>query len=136
MFNLISLCACLENTDMFLKVFAPFQSWERRIRMKSLSLSVWFLLLLSLNVFDIFTTAPAHEINPVTLYVWEQLGIFLAAWFKIGLVLFFGLLCVVARRVASPNEWKFVKKLFLGLLKVLVAFYVFVVLINVAVSTI
>jgi len=104
--------------------------------MKSLSLSVWFLLLLSLNVFDIFTTAPAHEINPVTLYVWEQLGIFLAAWFKIGLVLFFGLLCVVARRVASPNEWKFVKKLFLGLLKVLVAFYVFVVLINVAVSTI
>jgi hypothetical protein len=124
------------NTDMFLKVFASFQSRERRIRMKPPSLGIWFLLLLSLNVFDIFTTAPANEANPVTLYVWERLGFLLAAWSKIGLVLFFGLLCVVARKMANQNEWKFAKKLFLGLLKVLVAFYVFVVLSNVAVSTI
>jgi hypothetical protein len=99
--------------------------------MRLLSLGTWFLLLLSLNVFDIFTTAPAREINPVTLYVWEQLGFSLAVWLKIGLVLFFGLLCVIARKVASPNDWEFAKKLFLGLLKVLVAFYFFVVLINV-----
>jgi len=100
------------------------------------SLGIWFLLLLSLNVFDIFTTVPAYEVNPITLHAWERLGFFLAAWFKIGLVLFFGLLCVVARKVANPNDWKFAKKLFLGLLKVLVAFYVFVVLINLVVSTI
>lgn len=100
------------------------------------SLGIWFLLLLSLNVFDIFTTVPAYEANPVTLHAWERLGFFLAACFKIGLVLFFGLLCVVAQKVANPNDWKFAKKLFLGLLKVLVAFYVFVVLINVVVSTI
>ena len=104
--------------------------------MKPTSLGIWFLLLLSLNIFDIFTTAPANEVNPVTLYVWERLGFFLAAWFKIGLVLFFGLLCVVARKMANPNEWKFARKLFLGLLRVLVAFYVFVVLTNVVVSTI
>jgi hypothetical protein len=124
------------NADMFLKVFASFHSRERRIRMKSPSLEIWFLLLLSLNFFDVFTTVPAYEVNPVTLYVWERLGFFLAAWLKIVLVLFFGLLCVVARKVANPNEWKFAKKLFLGLLKVLVVFYVFVVLINVAVSAI
>ncbi|UCE29011.1 MAG: hypothetical protein JSV85_07075 [Candidatus Bathyarchaeota archaeon] len=100
------------------------------------SLGTWFLLLLSLNAFDIFTTTPAHEINPVTLYVWEQLGFSLAAWLKIGLVLFFGLLCVIARKVASLDDWKFAKKLFLGLLKVLVAFYVFVVLVNVVGSTV
>ena len=104
--------------------------------MKPPSLGIWFLLLLSLNILDVFTTVPAYEANPVTLYVWERLGLFLAAWFKIGLVLFFGLLYLVARKVANPNEWKIAKKLFLGLLKVLVAFYVSVVLINVTVSII
>jgi hypothetical protein len=124
------------NTDIFLKVLAHLHRWERRIRMKPSSLGIWFLLLLSLNVFDVFTTVPAYEANPLTLYVWERVGFFLAAWFKIGLVLFFGLLCVAAWKVANPNEWKFVKKLFLGLLKVLVVFYVLVVSINVVVSTI
>lgn len=32
--------------------------------------------------------------------------------------------------MANPNDWNFAKKVFLGLPKVLVAFYVFVVLIN------
>ena len=60
----------------------------------------------------------------------------MAAWFKIGLVLLFRLLFVVAQKVSSPNEWGFAEKVFLGLLKILVAFYVFVVLINVVVYTI
>ncbi len=104
--------------------------------MKLSSFEVWFLLLLSLNVFDILTTVPAYEVNPVTLYIWGRLGFFLAAWFKIGLVLFFGLLFAVAQRVANPNEWIFAEKVFLGILKALVVFYVFVVIVNMAVSTI
>ena len=104
--------------------------------MKPSSLGLWFMLLLSLNVFDILTTVPAHECNPVTLYIWGRVGFFLAAWFKIGVVLFFGLLCIVTQKVANPKEWSFAKKVFLELLKVLVAFYVFVGIVNVAVSTI
>lgn len=99
--------------------------------MKLSSFELWFLLLLSLNVFDILTTVPAYEANPVTLYVWSRVGFFLAAWFKIGLVLFFGLLFIVAQKVANPNEWGFAEKVFLGLLKVLVVFYISVVMINV-----
>ena len=102
--------------------------------MKPSSLHLWFLLLLSLNVFDILTTVPAHECNPVTLYIWERVGFSLAAWFKIGLVLFFGLLCIVAQKVANKKEWSFVEKVFLGLLRFLAVFYVFVVVINVTVS--
>jgi hypothetical protein len=60
----------------------------------------------------------------------------LAACFKMGLVLFFGLLCVVAQKVADPNEWNLAKRVFLGLMRVLVAFYAFVVISNVALSTI
>ena len=104
--------------------------------MKPSSLELWFLLLLSLNVFDILTTVPAYEANPVTLYIWGRVGFLLAACFKIGLVLFFGLLCMVTQKVADPDEWTLAKKVFLGLLIVLVAFYVLVVIINVAVSTI
>lgn len=104
--------------------------------MKPPSLWIWFLLLLLLNVLDIFTTVPAREVNPVTLYAWELLGFFPAAWSKIGLVLFFGLLCLVAWKMAKQDDWKLAKKLFLGLLKALVAFYVFVVSTNVFVSTI
>ena len=104
--------------------------------MKLSSLEPWFLLLLSLNVFDILTTVPAYEANPVTLYIWGRLGFFLAAWFKIGLVLFFGLLCIVAQKVADPDEWNFAEKIFLVILKVLVTFYIFVVITNVAISTI
>ena len=101
--------------------------------MKLSAFECWFLLLLSLNVFDILTTVPAYEVNPVTLYIWGRLGFFLAAWFKIGLVLFFGLLFVVAQKVANPNERDFAERVFVGLLRVLVVFYVFVFLINVAV---
>ena len=56
-----------------------------------------------------------------------------AAWLKISLVIFFGLLFTLAQKVANPNERDFTQKVFLGLLKILVAFYVFVVLINVVV---
>jgi hypothetical protein len=103
--------------------------------MRLSSLEPWFLLLLSLNVFDILTTVPAYEANPVTLYLWGQLGFLLAAWLKIGLVLCFGLLCIFTQKVAEPDEWDFAKKVFLGLLRVLVAFYVFVVIINVMISS-
>jgi len=98
------------------------------------SLKLWFLSLLSLNVFDILTTVPTYEANPITLYIWGQLGFYVAAWSKIGLVLFFGLLCMVTRKIAAPHEWNFAKKVFLGLLRILVVFYVFVVMVNVAVS--
>jgi hypothetical protein len=37
--------------------------------MKLSSFELWFMLLLSLNVFDILATVPAYEANPVTLYV-------------------------------------------------------------------
>jgi len=98
------------------------------------SLRLWFMLLLSLNAFDILTTVPAYEANPVTLYIWNRLGFFLAASFKIGLVLLFGLLCIVAQKMTKPNEWSFTKKVLMGLLRVLVVFYVFVVITNLAVS--
>jgi len=124
------------NTDIFLKAFTHLHRWGRRIQIKLSSLRIWFLLLLSLNISDIFTTVPTYEANPLTLYAWKWLGFFPAACLKIGLVLSFGLLCVAAWKIANPNDWKFSKRLFLGLLKALVAFYVFVVAINVVVSTI
>ena len=98
------------------------------------SLGFWFMLLLSLNVFDILTAVPAYEANPVTLYIWSRLGFCLAAWFKIGLVLLFGLLCIVAQKMTKTNEWSFTKKVLMGLLRVLVVFYVFVIITNLAVS--
>ncbi len=95
------------------------------------SLAPWFLFLLLLNVLDILVTNPTYESNPFTLYIWGQIGIFLSAWIKIGLVLFFGVLCVSAKKVAKPNEWSFARKLLLETLIVLVAFYIFVVTWNV-----
>lgn len=95
------------------------------------SLAPWFLFLLLLNVFDVFVTNPAYESNPFTLYIWGQVGIFLSAWVKIGLVLFFGVLCVSAKKVAKPTEWPLARKILLGTLIVLVAFYIFVVAWNV-----
>ena len=91
------------------------------------SLAPWFLFLLLLNILDILVTNPVYESNPFTLYIWRQIGIFLSAWIKMGLVLFFGALCVSARKFAKPTEWPFVRKVFLGILIVLVAFYIFVV---------
>ncbi|MDH5437788.1 MAG: DUF5658 family protein [Candidatus Bathyarchaeota archaeon] len=98
---------------------------------KSSSLSPWFLFLLLLNVFDVLVTNPAYESNPFTLYIWGQVGIFLSAWIKLGLVLFFGVLCASAKKVTEPTEWPLVRKLLRGILIVLVAFYIFVVTWNV-----
>lgn len=79
---------------------------------------------------DIATTTPLYESNPVTLFLWGQIGIFLAAWLKIGLVLLFGMLCVVAKKVAAPHEWELTSQVFRAILILLVAYYVFVVTVN------
>jgi len=100
---------------------------------KLLSLKPLFLFLLLLVVLDILTTNPSYESNPLTLYVWSQIGIFLSAWIKIGQVLFLGVLCVSAKKIAKPTEWPFAKKTLLGILVVLVAFYIFVVTWNVCI---
>lgn len=94
---------------------------------KKHSLGPWFASLLLLNVMDILATNPRFESNPFTLYLWGQLGIFLSAWLKIGLVLLFGVLCVFAKKAAKPGEWLFASRIFLGILIILVAFYSFVV---------
>lgn len=83
---------------------------------------------------DIFSTNPVIEGNPLTLYLWAQFGIFFSAWIKIGQVLLFGVLCFSAKRIAKPNEWIAAKKILLGLLGILVAFYIFVVSWNVILS--
>jgi len=97
---------------------------------RSSSLTPWFLFLLLLNVFDVLVTNPAYESNPFILYIWGRIGIFLSVWIKIGLVLFFGVLCGFANKVAKPAEWRFARKVFLATLVVLVAFYIFVVMWN------
>lgn len=106
---------------------------KEKVWMKPSSFQGWFLLLLSLNIFDILTTTRTHEANPVTLHLWQHLGIPQAAALKIALVLLFGLLFPLAQKLAKPNEQALTQKVFLGLLKLLAAFYIFVILINVAV---
>jgi hypothetical protein len=101
--------------------------------MKQLSLKCWFLLLLGLNILDVLVTNPAFESNPFTLFMWRQLGIFLSAWIKIGQVLLFGVLCILAKKVAKPAEWAFARKLLLAMLVILVSFYSFVVTWNIVV---
>jgi hypothetical protein len=101
------------------------------VEWKLSSLAPWFLFLLLLNVLDVLVTNPAYESNPFTLYIWGQIGIFLSAWIKIGLVLFFGVLCASAKKFSKPAEWVFARKALLGILIVLVAFYIFVVTWNV-----
>lgn len=91
----------------------------------------WFLSLLLLNILDILVTNPAHEANPLTLYFWGEIGMFLSATIKIGLVLFFGVLYTSAKKFAKPTEWPFTRKIFQGILVALVAFYIFVVAWNV-----
>ena len=93
----------------------------------------WFIMLLLLNILDISTTSPSYEANPVTLYLWSEIGIFLSAWVKIGLILLFGALYVVAKKAAAPHEWKFTREIFKAMLIVLVAYYTFVVLANLVV---
>lgn len=100
------------------------------MKWKLSSLSPWFLFLLWLNILDILVTNPSFEANPFTLYLWGKLGMVLSAWIKIGQVLLFGFLCVLTRKVTRPTEWRFAKKLLLGTLMVLVAFYIFVVVWN------
>ena len=105
-------------------------SFKLRMNWLRSSIKVWFTTLLLLNVLDIATTRPLYESNPVALFLWGQIGIFLAAWFKIGLVLLFGILCVVAKKVASPHEWEFTSRVFRAMLTLLVAYYAFVVTVN------
>ena len=97
------------------------------VKRNSRSLSSWFLFLLYLNIFDILVTNLAYEANPLTLYLWGEIGIFLSATIKIGLVLFFGVLYASAKKIAKPTEWPFTKQIFRGMLIVLLAFYIFVV---------
>lgn len=107
-----------------------------KLKMNWLQLSpikVWFTTLFLLNALDIATTSPLYEANPVTLYIWGQIGIFLSAWVKIGLVLLFGALCVAAKKVVAPHEWKFTSQVFKAMLIVLVAYYAFVVIMNIVV---
>ena len=86
--------------------------------------------LLLLNVLDIATTVPRYEINPVTLLFWQKIGIIPSALFKIGLVIIFGGLLLVAKRVVNSNEWEFTSNLFEKILILLVAYYAFVVTSN------
>lgn len=97
------------------------------------SIKVWFITLFLLNILDIATTTPLYEANPATLYLWGQIGIFLSAWVKIGVVLLFGILCVVAKKVATPHEWRFTRQVFKALLIILIAYYTFVVTVNLGV---
>jgi len=97
------------------------------------SIKVWFMTLFLLNILDIATTSPLYEANPVTVYLWGRIGIFLSAWVKMGLVLLFGILCVVAKKVTTRHEWKFTSQLFRAILIILVAYYAFIVTVNLTV---
>lgn len=96
------------------------------VKRNSLSIQWWFLFLLYLNIFDILVTNPKYEANPLTLYIWGEIGILFSATIKIGLVLFFGVLYVSAKKIARPTEWPFAREMFRKILVVLVAFYIFV----------
>lgn len=98
------------------------------------SLLGWFFALLLLNLVDIATTIPVYESNPVTLYLWGQIGIFLSAWVKMGLVGILGVLCLAANNVATPEEWESARKIFLGMMIILVAYYGFVVAVNLRIA--
>lgn len=89
-----------------------------------------FLILFWLNILDVLVTIPAYEANPFTLYLWGKMGIFLSAWLKIGLVLLLAGLCQLTKMTATLPEWAYSKKIFNGILVVLVAFYIFVVVWN------
>jgi hypothetical protein len=78
-------------------------------------------LLFVLVALDILSTNPTIEGNPLTLYLWAQFGILTSAWIK---------------RIAKPNEWITSKKILLGLTKILVAIYIFVVSWNITLSLI
>jgi hypothetical protein len=98
---------------------------------KSGSLVALFLSLLSLNILDISFTNPIREGNPLTLLSWAKMGILPSACLKLGLVLLFGIVCVVMRKVANLTEWTTAGRLLRGILITLVAFYSFVVTWNI-----
>ena len=88
------------------------------------------MTLFLLNALDIATTMPMYESNPVILFLWGQIGFFLTAWFKMGLVLLFGILCIVAKKVAALHEWEITSRIIRAILIILVAYYAFVVAVN------
>jgi hypothetical protein len=94
---------------------------------KSTSLVSWFLLLLSLNILDISFTNPSLEANPLTLLSWANIGMLPSAFMKVGVVLLFGILCLMTKKLVSPTDWNLAGRLFRGMLIALVAFYLFVV---------
>lgn len=108
-------------------------SRERMNWFKS-SVNFWFTALFLLNILDIATTMPLYESNPFTLFLWGRIGIFLAAWFKMGLVSLFGILCVLTRKVANPTEWEFASRVFRVTLVILVAYYTFVIAVNLIIN--
>jgi hypothetical protein len=55
------------------------------------------------------------------------MGILPSALIKLGVVLLFGVLCVITKKLASPTDWNLAGRLFRGMLIALVAFYLFVV---------
>lgn len=130
----LSKISILEKREETLTQARIIYFWERKVERRLSSLSLWFLLLFMLVALDIFSTNPVIEGNPLTLYLWAQFGIFFSAWIKIGQVLLFGVLCFSAKRIAKPNEWVAAKKILLGLLGILVAFYIFVVSWNIILS--
>ena len=97
------------------------------VKDKVSSLKGWLVSLLLLNIVDILVTNPLFEANPVTLYIWRTIGYFPAAGIKVGQVFFWGILVAFAKKFATPSEWPFVRRLFLGMLIMLVTFYIFVV---------
>jgi len=99
---------------------------------KSASLVPWFLVLLSLNILDISFTNPSSEANPFTRFSWTEIGILPSAFIKVGLVLFLGILCIIAKKLADPTDWNLAGRLLRGMLIVLVAFYSFIVAWNIA----
>jgi hypothetical protein len=98
---------------------------------KSAPLFPWFLLLLSLNILDISFTNPSYEANPFTLLSWAKMGILPSACIKVGLVIFFGILYAITKKVASPTDWNLAGRLLQGILIALVIFYSFIVTWNI-----
>lgn len=101
------------------------------LRWKFSSLEPWLLSLFCLNILDIIVTNPALESNPLTLLMWGKIGILFSALVKLSLIFIFGVLCIVAKRIAKPVEWDLTSRLLLGILVTLVAYYLFVVFWNI-----
>jgi hypothetical protein len=94
---------------------------------KASSLTCWLIFLLLLNIIDILVTNPVYEVNPITRYIWREVGYFPAAGIKVGQVVLLGILVASAKKFATPSEWLYVRRLFRGMVILLVTFYIFVV---------